>query len=466
VAFPGKLPRRLNSVGEFKGAAESIYDFKKVVRYSHGEKQIPVRLKRDEAESLFGSEAKSVLPELKHVIFSPCVICDPITGVPRLTKPGFDSDTGVFYHLPPGGRPIEPVEGVGRLKECFSGVPFERVEYRNNLIAWLLGGLVLNSGMEAPLLVFTGNMQGIGKTKTMEAVGYILSGRISPPMAHYGEEFDKQLSCQFIECNRFITFDNITNKQGTFHNPRLASLLTQAGDKKIRILGHSSYVGQGDVLFALTANHCKLDMDLATRALLIKLYSEFPCLMRPYVLDYAVKYRREIYGELLGLVDSMHYEHPPNLFPAFRYRRWLNFVYPRIYQYFGPLAIQEVREVSGAATEIFKYLIERGDWEFSAGELFTQVNCFPNKFQEILEQLEPYPDPVKISELGKVLSRNCDKDFSNFGYVVKLVKLGSGNHRLAARYKLEVIQDGNPSATVPETPDSTVGDPAAPGPSV
>jgi hypothetical protein len=78
--------------------------------------------------------------------------------------------------------------------------------------------------------------------------------------------------------------------------------------------------------------------------------------MEPFVLHYAREHRRELYGELLWLaIQKPSIKVASDYAPTFRYKAWLEFVYPRIKEHFGNLALDEVSEMDDAVTELFGY---------------------------------------------------------------------------------------------------------------
>lgn len=389
ISLDHEPPTGLWSVDEFRGRIHAVYDIRKVRKLPSGhERSFPYTFSHSEALSLFHSPATQYLPLLSAVILEPAII--EREGKLELTKPGFDEDTGIFYFLKPGEDPITPLDGTKHLQECFSAVPFEDIRYRNNLIAWLLGAVFLNPDMEPPMMVITGNQPGIGKTKTMESAGMILTGQFTAPVDHQGDEFEKQLSARFKEGARFIAFDNIVTGSGkSYKNAKLCTHLTSGWSKKVRILGHSRSVEQKGVLFALTANDAKLDTDLATRSLAVKLYTDTPKPMHPFVRAYAQEYRREIYGELLwlglhlcdGSFDSSA------LFPDFRFRRWLSFVLPAIKTAFGELAIDEARELDDAVADLFSWGNDLPEGQtFDSSELIQSMNRDSEKLKGIVDR--------------------------------------------------------------------------------
>lgn len=448
----GRPPALIRDIDHFRGISESFFDFTRVVRHPTGDVDVSTHLRRDEASSIFHSAAVQLLPELKHVISDPCVIQNG-TGF-KITPVGFDPSSEILYYIPPGGTAIKPRDSTAVLEECFSGVPFEKPEYRNNLIAWLLGGVVLNSNLLSPMLVFSGNQQNIGKTVTMEAAGYILTGRCCSSVSAALEEFEKQVGARFAKGERFIALDNAEGKNGVYHNGRLAAFITQPDSTDIRILGRSEFVRQSDVLYTLTANHCRLSADLVTRSLPIKLYREDPGPISPFVLKYAEQYRRELYAELLGLALYQTDEDYSQKYPRFRFRSWLNFVGPRIEKKFGPLAIDESIEISGAVIEVFKYLREQGEFSFTSRELMTHIRNNPHQFHELYAQLQPFPSQLQAVQLGKFLSRYCATKFHHLGEIMQLTKKdppAKSKHGFV--YKLDLIksqaevevENGNPA---------------------
>ena len=384
VRAPGHPPRRIATVEEFRGLVANIVSF--IKSHRDGTEQV-VPLPHDRAAILYYSCHQLILPPLGAVIYEPAVI-PAGDGTYKLTPPGLDEVSGFCYWQAPPGSPIEPINGTRRLLECFSGVPFEKVEYRNNLLAWLLGAVLLDQAVEPPLLVVTGNRPGIGKSKTVEACGVIITGQAQVPVDQGAEEFEKQLGARFNDGQRFISIDNVVAGAGrSYKNERLARLLTSSFSKSVRVLGHSRSVEQQGVVFALSANNAKLDADLSTRSLPVKLYSEVSKPMSPYVIAYAKEHRRELYGELLGLALAPADPNITGVFDQFRFRGWLSFVYPRIKAAFGDLAIQESEELDDTVLELFSWGNDLPDGHsFGAQELIDAINAQRDRFPALYER--------------------------------------------------------------------------------
>jgi hypothetical protein len=128
------------------------------------------------------------------------------------------------------------------------------------------------------------------------------------------------------------------------------------------------------VLFALTANDCKLDQDLATRSLAIVLYKEMPGPMRPYVLSYAKEHRAEIYGELLKLaLERAKDFRVPGIYETCRFVDWVNYVVPIVVPRFGDLAIKEAEDLDDRIQDLFGWGTDRIDKMFTLDELYTEI---------------------------------------------------------------------------------------------
>lgn len=367
-------PRPVTSPDHLHGLASGVYRFFRNVKDREGnEREVLSNLTRQEARDLFNChEPKAAtLSTFVSILLEPAVGLD-FAGNPFLFSRGYHPENGVFYQ-PPKGAPIEPRPGVEHLTRCFSGVPFAGPEYRANLMAWLLGALLFDPRIQSPLLVISGNQPGIGKTATMQACGAVLTGRPQSYCAARGEEFKKYLSAKYLSGQRFISFDNLVTKKGEpYSNSDLASFLTQPGSKEARILGQSRFISQTGVLFALTANNCRLDEDLTTRALSVKLFQEKTRPMDPYCLQYIADHRREVYGELLHLALSPPGQVSSDRAPFFRFPSWLAFVQPRIEPLFGKLALFEATELDEAVHDLLGWVSERGDIPFTAKELAAQ----------------------------------------------------------------------------------------------
>ena len=385
---------------------------------------------RDLTLQLLGCHERRSLPCLTQVVLDPAIYFDQ--GAPAVTKPGYDVSTGIYYIV--RGAPVIVRDSTSYLTTLFSGVPFEEPHHRNAVLAWLLGAIILDSSIEAPLLVVSGNQAGIGKSKTIEALGYILTGTAPAPIDPSGDEFDKQVGARFAEGGRFINLDNVTARDGTYKNSRLARILTAGFSKSVRLLGHSRSVSQSGVLFALSANDCRLEHDLAVRALAVKLYREQLQPMDPYVVDYAHAHRSEILGELLGLALR-----PPTIAalaaPGFRFRAWYNFVAPRIASVFGTLLLDESADLDDIVLEVASWGLDT-DKTVTAADLLAVIQADAARFPAVSDAvLTKASDRMRKRAVSLILKRLVGRRISlSSGLFLTLTLVEPLTHKAPASY--------------------------------
>lgn len=387
ICMPGHYPWPIDdTIDEFQGSLHNVCEFIQI----DGSRQRSVLLNRDNARVLYHSTYKARLPLLSSVVLEPCLI--PGQDGFRVSPPGFDEFSGIYYFVPSGQTPIPVREGVEHLTTLFSSVPFEKPEYRNNCLAWLLGAIVFDPEFgNTPFLCISGNKPNIGKSVTAETCGHILTGHSPSPVKPTGDEFAKQVSARFRERERFIFLDNIVSGSGCYENELLCQMLTSGFSKTVRILGHSRSISQQGVLFVGTSNDCRLNSDLAERTLPVKLYAEITKPMEVYVLDYAREHRRELYGELLWLGLQKADETAGKGFcTTFRFRNWLTFVYPRIQPFFGELALAEASDMNNAVIELMYWGLEAGH-DFEPGTLLEALKKDPTRFAALSEQVMSKP---------------------------------------------------------------------------
>lgn len=323
----------------------------------------------------FHSSFKSLLRPFETVLKDPAVVFN--NGKVELTKVGYDPrNDGIYLVDTPLAR-VEPVFSTEMLDYCFSDVPFDtsgRNSYKSNVIASLLGAIVLDNSFENPLVAVTGNQPGIGKTKLTAAMGYILTGTEPSPVS-YGEQMRQELSVRFRENQRFIMLDNVTTPNNQpYRNDQLAMHVTSGHSKKVRELGVSRDVSQRGVLFVLTANHCQLQEDLQVRALMVKLERKILKKMIPYVWQVAFENRNRLFAELLGLALSDPAPYDENYKEFFRFRNWLRFVAPRVEAKFGTLAIDESIELDSRLISLCEWAVQ--DARVNNGQVFTCKDFF------------------------------------------------------------------------------------------
>lgn len=387
-------PKRIFSPDQFDGVLGEIVNVVQALRDEDegDQRMVTTALSRPEIMKLFFSEQKKVLPQVSAVVHEPVVV-PAGNGTYVVTQPGYNPGTGVYYYVAPGEVPVVPVEGIEALKFCFSAVPFESQHYAANLMAWLLGGVCLDPLLDPPLLVVSGNQQGIGKSSVVQAAGTIVTGVTPSPISPHGGEFAKQVSAQFLENSRFLFLDNIVVRgTGSYDNTQLSTLLTQGFSKKMRILGHSRHVSASGILVAASLNDAKLSVDLATRSLAVKLCSWQPRLHVPYCKHYATENRRRLYGELLWLaLQGRDDASTDERYIGFRFRRWLNFVRPRIEKHFGELAVTESCTLDEITQELYHLGLDWADTPFTVAEFLQRLAMKTSQFPALAQKRAGIP---------------------------------------------------------------------------
>lgn len=426
---------------EFYGVAHNLVEVVEMRRRGRDEELLPSSafMTQNEVATIFDSPEKVVLPPLRAVVFSPVVV--PTTTGARVIEPGYDMESGYYYWVAPGTAPISVREGTEHLDKCFSGVPFERPSYKSNLIAWLLGAVSTDPAMQTPFLVCDGNQQGVGKTSVIQAAGYILSGALPAPIDPRGGEFWKQLGARFVENERVIVLDNITNKRGgSYDNEHLSGLLTQGTSKRIRILGQSKTVSAAGILFAASLNDAKLSADLSERSLLVRLFREKNQPMIPYCKEYAIQHRRALYGELLWLATQPSEPVPDSLHSNFRFRRWLDFTLPRVEKFFGPMGIEEARSLDDSTQELFSWGADNVGVQFHTADFMSRVCSMPDRYSCLFDRIATFSsERGKAISLGRLLKQHVgDVHTIANSLRIKLVELS--RDEAGARYEFREVK--------------------------
>lgn len=435
------LPIRIYHPDLFDGVLGEIVDIVQMIRGRGGEQSpVTATLQRPELLKLFNSTQKHILPEVKAIVYEPVLVpCG--NGGYEISHPGYNPASGVYYFVKPGEPAIRPLPGTEHLEACFSAVPFESQPFRANLLGWLLGGVLLDQTLDPPLLVVTGNRQGIGKSSVVQAAGSIITGVQPSPMSPHGSEFTKQLSAAFLESQRFLFLDNIVVRAGgSYDNTHLSTLLTQGFSKKVRLLGHSRNVSSSGILIAASLNDAKLSTDLATRSLPIKLMTWEDRLHSPYCKHYAVEHRAELYGELLWLgLQGQDDSATSQEHLAFRFRRWLQFVRPRIEARFGPMALDEAAALDEISQEMFHFGVDWHDVDFTVTDFVGRLRLMASRYPALSTKLGNIPSDAGIrSAFGKMLQAKTDKPISTDGTLTVTLRGREDKKEKRTVYRFEV----------------------------
>lgn len=429
---------------DFHGILHNLINFVYLSNAQNAPGERTVVLDRKFTDIFFHSEQKFLLAPFETVIKEPAITL--YNGKPELTRPGYDASTQIYFLESPFSR-IQPLNTTDRLKYCFSGVPFASEKFKANVIASLLGAIVLDRSFENPLVAVTGNQPGIGKTKLTASMGYILTGAEPAPVSYQQEEMNKQIGARFHDNQRFILIDNVsTPNDQAFRSDPLAIHITSGHSKTVRELGVSRKISMQGVLFALTANHCRLHEDLAVRSLMIRLYREQLGAMEPFVFDQAVEFRSELYGELLGLALREVESYPTNYKQFFRFRRWLSFVAPRIEPVFGPLAIDESLELDPRLVGLCEWAISdprtNTGAAFSCGEFIEWAEATADlTLRELISSLHGNKAAGKAKSLSTLLQNLTNRTVTlDEGVRVTLELSDPGYPGRAKRFRFNIVR--------------------------
>lgn len=226
----------------------------------------------------------------------------------RLVGSGYDEVSGIFY----AGDPIEPQVGQHHLEKLLQDFCFRSEFDRTNYLAMLLTIPLVNHFIGSkPAILFNGNQPGLGKSILAQILAILREGR-QVNTATYNpndEEFEKRLGALVRNGSTTIIIDNAKSHK------RAAIIESACLERSItdpivsfRLLGSSSDIrAENSHFFCITANAPDVSRDLVTRSIVVNLEYEGDPTKRRFTIanpeDYALQYRHEILGELLGMIE-------------------------------------------------------------------------------------------------------------------------------------------------------------------
>jgi hypothetical protein len=320
VYIPGCAdPTAILNNQAFHGCLHEAVEIRKTTQIEGGPPvQKPYILDFGECGLLFYSKYKGLLPEVDTILSRP-VAKDGV-----ILEEGYHPAVKTFIYRKPGRCAIRPTPGTTHLDRCFSSVAFAdgpTGAFRNNLFAWMLGGALFPT-FRSPLLVLEGNQRGIGKTSVARAVQIILRGEVPVQLtAHGGKEFAKEFGSQALSNDRILLLDNIVS-QSSFSNNTLTQVIT-ADKPGVRILGGNKIVSMSYPMVMATFNNGKLDADLSTRSLLVRLHAEARFTPEVNCEEYAKEHADAIYAELLHIALSPPTPKSIDIGVGFRFDAWV-----------------------------------------------------------------------------------------------------------------------------------------------
>ena len=226
----------------------------------------------------------------------------------RLTPPGYDRRSGIYY-----AGPLVPVRhGTTHLDTLLRDFCFRTPGDRTNYIAMLLTALLVPHFMGSkPAVLFNGNQPGLGKSILAQIIAILRDGHVAQTVTYNAndEEFEKRLAAAVLQGATTIIIDNA--KVGRRHHAIDSACLERTITDDImsyRLLGQSAEIrAENSAIIAITANSADVSRDLVTRCAVVNLDFEGDPKRRQFTLQdpeaYAEKFRIEILGELIGLIE-------------------------------------------------------------------------------------------------------------------------------------------------------------------
>ncbi|MBL8798907.1 MAG: hypothetical protein JNM56_33795 [Planctomycetia bacterium] len=258
----------------------------------------------------------------------------------QLCHPGWNAASGILVH-DAETEPVLPTPGTAQaatvldrlppcLRHLLAGFCWHSDADLVNCVGLCLTGLLVNHFVEAPhpVAIVDGNQRGLGKTLLIQALGRLLDGVEPPRIKLTGdEELEKKLCAHVREArSSLILLDNVRGHidSALIEQNALSPVLN------FRILGQSATVSRpNSFLWAITSNNMSATEDLVNRGLPIRLHFEGDPRRRDFgadVLDYATRHRRELLGELAGMVLHWQQQARPHGTHRHRCQQWARLI--------------------------------------------------------------------------------------------------------------------------------------------
>lgn len=257
-------------------------------------------LSSQHAKALFFSDRIKLLPMIERVARN-CAVDHDLKLLPH----GYSSESRVYLC----GPVVKPRIGTRYLDEVLDDFGFADTASRANFIGALLGSMLFRRLKRQPPVCIAADGPGAGKSHLAKLAAVIVDGDPAPVTVGLNSsetEFEKTLGAHLARFDRVIVIDNC---RGTKSRPALSSSVLERlmTDERpsTRMLGASSLIErQADILWIVTANDPQMSPDLVSRCIPVVL------LLNPNrityrhqnLLDYALRHREEILGELLAMI--------------------------------------------------------------------------------------------------------------------------------------------------------------------
>jgi putative DNA primase/helicase len=254
--------------------AETLDQYIEWWRYSDKDTKTRADCPMKVARTLIARQGKWRLPKLLMVTAAPSL--RPNGTI--IDQPGYDAETGVFYH--PNGVdfpaiPQNPIKDDARhalddLIDLVSEVPFvEHEEYgqinRSVFLAAFLTAVGRSALPFVPFFAFDASTPGSGKSMLNDTISYAATGRPASVLSQGqdDEETEKRLVAALIQGDGIIVVDNcIRSVQGA-----LLCQMATSPSLFVRILGQSKNVEiPNTATVLLNGNNLTISGDLVRRA--------------------------------------------------------------------------------------------------------------------------------------------------------------------------------------------------------
>jgi putative DNA primase/helicase len=207
-----------------------------------------------------------------------------VTGTPYLRRdgslldvPGYDPISGLLYKperafdaIPEHPTEDDAIAALGMFDDLLRGFPFVTPADKAVMFSAILTALDRHNMPTAPLHGFSATVAGTGKSKLVDIVSILATGRSAAVKAQPGteDELEKRLNSELLQGATIITIDNCEHPlQSAF----LCQMLTQE-TVSIRPLGQSRIVEASTCATVMaTGNNLQIAGDLTRRALVCSL---------------------------------------------------------------------------------------------------------------------------------------------------------------------------------------------------
>lgn len=207
------------------------------------------------------------LPQIKLFVRCPVFLNTP-TGW-KISKPGYDLDTGTYY----AGPEIVPAAETTHLDTMLAEFCFRSPADRTNYIGMLLTVVLMSRFVGAkPGILLSANQQGTGKGKLAQIIAIIQCGFevVTIGFIDREEELEKRLGSVVRSGVQTIIVDNAKAAGNRFSGKEIASAVLDRfvtdTINSFRLLGTSTDIRvENSNILAITANQDAISRDLITR---------------------------------------------------------------------------------------------------------------------------------------------------------------------------------------------------------